>query len=91
MSNDICKIRLKLNQTKAIKLHIDQTKSGGSGIVDGVVSVDKDTNGINVLYSDGSNKVINLVHTKEGKLVDENGNELLPGPIKIVVLGDSEL
>lgn len=34
---------------------------------------------------------INLVHTEDGKLIDEHGEVILPFPIKIKMLGDSEV
>lgn len=90
MCNDLCKIKLKLKEPDAIKIKVDAGRSSGI-TTDGVVSITKDDRGLNVLYSDGSTQVISLVYTKDGRLLDENGNELLPGPISIEVLGDSEV
>lgn len=57
----------------------------------GIEIVRGNTDSTGVVCEPADVTVINLVHTKDGKLLDEDGNEILPFPIQITVLGDSEV
>ena len=87
-NNDLYNIKLHPKVDKKITLKVQSASaSTGSGVLD----VSKNENGLVITNSDQTQKVITIVQTKDGKLVDEYGNVLLPYPIQVVVLGDSEV
>lgn len=87
-NNDLYNIKLHPKADNKIVL---QVKSASASSGSGVLDVSKNENGIVITNADETQKVIKVVQTKDGQLVDECGNVLLPYPIQVVILGDSEV